>query len=196
MNIRTTSQGIKQWAPDRFIQAVLRSFQAESGLEPSLFGPRFRVTGVQVGQVNFEMDIEKDHTNRFRTLHGGTLASLVDFGGSLAIASTGRFHTGLSTDLNISYLAPGGVPGDVIKGCAICDRIGRKLAFTTVTFMDKYGDIAARGSHTKYLTTVMTREDAFVPPEEFAEEASDRAMSPHTLSNPYPSEHARGPRKW
>lgn len=133
----------------------------------------------------------------------------------------------------VSYLAPGGVPGDVIKGCAICDRstyltpchfrveadyemltvvVGRKLAFTTVTFMDKYGDIAARGSHTKcvsrladkgaklmphrYLTTVMTREDAFVPPEEFAEEASDRAMSPHTLSNPYPSEHARGPRKW
>ncbi|KAM4062799.1 thioesterase superfamily protein [Hirsutella rhossiliensis] len=196
MITRTTTQGIKQWAPDRFIHAVLRSFQAESGLEPSLFGPRFRVTAVQIGMVKFELDIEKDHTNRFRTLHGGTLASLVDFGGSLAIASTGRFHTGVSTDLNISYLAPGGMPGDVIKGSAICDRIGRKLAYTTVTFVDKYGDIAARGSHTKYLPTTMTRDDAFMPPEEFAEDDSDPAMSPHTLSNPYPAEHEKGPKQW
>lgn len=38
--------------------------------------------------------------NRLQTIHGGTLASLVDLGGSLAVASTGRFATGVSTDLN------------------------------------------------------------------------------------------------
>lgn len=38
--------------------------------------------------------------NRLGTIHGGTLASLVDLGGSLAVASTGRFATGVSTDLN------------------------------------------------------------------------------------------------
>ncbi|UNI22771.1 hypothetical protein JDV02_008629 [Purpureocillium takamizusanense] len=68
------------------------------------------------------MDIHKDHTNRLQTIHGGTIASLVDLGGSLAVASTGRFATGVSTDLNVTYLAPGGRPGDLLKGTAICDK--------------------------------------------------------------------------
>ena len=33
-------------------------------------------------------------------MHGGTIASMVDFGGSLAVASMGLFATGVSTDLN------------------------------------------------------------------------------------------------
>jgi acyl-coenzyme A thioesterase PaaI-like protein len=38
--------------------------------------------------------------NRMKSIHGGTIASLVDLGGSLAVASTGRFATGVTTDLN------------------------------------------------------------------------------------------------
>lgn len=38
--------------------------------------------------------------NRLKILHGGTIASLVDLGGSLAVASMGLFATGVSTDLN------------------------------------------------------------------------------------------------
>lgn len=38
------------------------------------------------------------------SLHGGMIAALVDIGGSLAIASTGNYHTGVSTDLSVSYL--------------------------------------------------------------------------------------------
>jgi acyl-coenzyme A thioesterase 13 len=33
-------------------------------------------------------------------LHGGTIASMVDLGGSLAVASMGLFATGVSTDIN------------------------------------------------------------------------------------------------
>ncbi|KAG5922520.1 hypothetical protein E4U53_003705, partial [Claviceps sorghi] len=86
--------------------------------------------------------------NRLNTIHGGTLASLVDLGGSLAVASTGRYATGVSTDLNVTYLAPGGKPGDVLRGVATCDKIGRTLAYTTVTFTNSKGQLAARGSHT------------------------------------------------
>jgi acyl-coenzyme A thioesterase 13 len=35
-----------------------------------------------------------------KAIHGGTIASMVDLGGSLAVASTGRFATGVTTDLN------------------------------------------------------------------------------------------------
>jgi acyl-coenzyme A thioesterase PaaI-like protein len=46
--------------------------------------------------------------NRLNILHGGTLACMVDLGGSLAVASRGLFATGVSTDLsgkNLTSLA-------------------------------------------------------------------------------------------
>ncbi|GJD01236.1 thioesterase superfamily protein [Colletotrichum higginsianum] len=69
-------------------------------LPPLRFVRSFRVTGAAVGKVDFELAIQKEHTNRLSTIHGGTLASLVDLGGSLAVASKGRFMTGVSTDIN------------------------------------------------------------------------------------------------
>ena len=38
--------------------------------------------------------------NRLKIIHGGTIASMVDLGGSLAVASMGLFATGVSTDMN------------------------------------------------------------------------------------------------
>ncbi|KAK7422952.1 hypothetical protein QQZ08_009310 [Neonectria magnoliae] len=90
----------KKLNPTQFVKAVSRSFMAESGLEPRLLGAGFRVLSATEGRVDFELDIHKDHTNRLKMIHGGTIASMVDLGGSLAVASTGRFATGVSTDLN------------------------------------------------------------------------------------------------
>lgn len=72
--------------------------------------------------MNFELDIEKEHTNRLGILHGGTIASMVDLGGSLAVASRGLFSTGVSTDLNVTYLNSGGKIGDLIQGEVVCDK--------------------------------------------------------------------------
>ncbi|KAL6865656.1 hypothetical protein ACO1O0_001751 [Amphichorda felina] len=140
----------KALSPKAFTKSVVRAFMRDSGLEPRLLGAnRFRILDATNGRVDFELDIHKDHTNRLKTIHGGTLASLVDLGGSLAVASTGRFATGVSTDLNVTYLSPGGREGDVLKGVATCDKIGKTLAYTTVTFTNSKGQLAARGSHTK-----------------------------------------------
>ncbi|TQN71050.1 putative esterase [Colletotrichum shisoi] len=155
--------------PLRFVRSVLNSFAKESGLEPRLFGNNFRVTGATVGKVDFELAIQKEHTNRLSTIHGGTLASLVDLGGSLAVASKGRFMTGVSTDINVTYLNPGGKPGDIMTGTAICDKMGRTLAYTTVTFFNKKGELAARGSHTKYIAKTWETE-GFVAPDEYVAE--------------------------
>ena len=65
--------------------------------------------------------------------------------------------TGVSTDLNVTYLSPGGKVGDLISIRAECDKLGRRMAFTQVTFFEmsedgKFGGKPfARGSHTKYL---------------------------------------------
>ncbi|KAI8674707.1 hypothetical protein NW754_004323 [Fusarium falciforme] len=159
----------KKLNPTQFTKAVVRSFMADSGLEPRLLGKNFRVLSAAEGRVDFELDIHKDHTNRLQTIHGGTIASLVDLGGSLAVASTGRFATGVSTDLNVTYLSPGGRVGDTLKGTAICEKIGKTLAFTQVTFTNSKGQLAARGSHTKYVAGTMGEAGPYVAPPEFSD---------------------------
>ncbi|KAI1469055.1 Thioesterase/thiol ester dehydrase-isomerase [Daldinia caldariorum] len=152
--------------PLRFVRSVLKSFMAESGLEPRLLGPHLRITHAAVGKVDFELDITKDHTNRLKMLHGGTIASMVDLGGSLAVASMGLYATGVSTDLNVTYLSSGGKVGDKITGTAICDKMGKTLAYTSVVFINAKGELAARGSHTKYVTQAWkSQETPFVPPD-------------------------------
>ncbi|KAH8887587.1 Thioesterase/thiol ester dehydrase-isomerase [Thozetella sp. PMI_491] len=151
--------------PAKFVRSVLKSFMAQSGLEPRLFGPHLRITNAAVGKVDFELDITKDHTNRLKILHGGTIASMVDLGGSLAVASMGLYATGVSTDINITYLSSGGKLGDKIQATATCEKIGKTLAFTNITFRNSKGELAARGSHTKYVAQAWGASEPYTPPE-------------------------------
>ncbi|KAI1267793.1 Thioesterase/thiol ester dehydrase-isomerase [Xylariaceae sp. FL1019] len=152
--------------PLRFVRTVLKSFMNESGLEPRLLGANnIRVTNAVKGKVDFELDISKDHTNRLSILHGGTIASMVDLGGSLAVASTGLYATGVSTDLNVTYLSSGGLVGDKVKATAVCDKIGKTLVYTTITFQNQKGELAARGSHTKFVKHAFkSQSEPFVAP--------------------------------
>ncbi|KAF2457972.1 acyl-coenzyme A thioesteras-like protein 13 [Lineolata rhizophorae] len=134
----------------KFVRSVWESFQQTSGLEPRLLN-NLRVVSAKPGRVHFELDIQKEHTNRLNILHGGAIASMVDLGGSLAVASRGLFSTGVSTDISITYVNSGGKIGDTIRAEAICEKFGKSLAFNTITFTNKTGDLVARGSHTKYI---------------------------------------------
>ncbi|RDW66425.1 putative PaaI thioesterase family protein [Coleophoma cylindrospora] len=146
----------------RFVRSVLKSFQAESGvyyfrpcelgniaLNENRSGAELRVTAAEPGRVDFELDIKKEHTNRLNIIHGGTIASMVDLGGSLAVASRGLYATGVSTDLNVTYLNSGGKVGDTLKAVVTCDKFGKTLAYTSISFTNSKGEVAARGSHTK-----------------------------------------------
>ncbi|KAL2005945.1 hypothetical protein VTN00DRAFT_10438 [Thermoascus crustaceus] len=152
----------------RFVKSVWESFRATSGLEPRLLDS-LRVTAARPGVVNFELDIKKEHTNRLGILHGGTLASMVDLGGSLAVASRGLFATGVSTDLSVTYLSSGGKIGDRILAEATCDKFGKTLAFTSIKFTNSKDEIVARGSHTKYIAL------AHKDPQNIVEELNGRA---------------------
>ncbi|KAM3077642.1 hypothetical protein ACMFMG_006971 [Clarireedia jacksonii] len=152
----------------RFVRSVLKSFHESSGLEPRLFGENLRVTAAKPGRVDFELDIKKEHTNRLEIIHGGTIASMVDLGGSLAVASQGLHATGVSTDMNITYLNSGGKVGDTLKAVATCDKFGKTLAYTSIHFTNAKGEIAARGSHTKYIAL------AWKDPHNIVEELSPK----------------------
>ena len=65
------------------------------------------------------------------------------------MASKGLFATGVSTDLNVTYMRSGGRVGDMLRGEASCDKFGKLLAFTSIRFFDGKDELVARGSHTK-----------------------------------------------
>ena len=49
----------------------------------------------------------------------------------------------------VTYLNSGGQVGDVLKAVVTCDKFGKTLAYTSISFTNAKGDVAARGSHTK-----------------------------------------------
>ncbi|KAF2097521.1 esterase [Rhizodiscina lignyota] len=159
----------------KFVRSVWESFRASSGLEPRLLDS-LRVTAASPGKVNFELDILKEHTNRLNILHGGTIASMVDLGGSLAVASRGLFATGVSTDLNVTYLSSGGKIGDTIKAEVTCDKFGKTLAYTSIKFFNGKDELVARGSHTKYVAL------AWKDPNNIVEQLSSRSSKNSSAS--------------
>lgn len=59
----------------------------------------------------------------------------VDLGGSLAVASRGLYATGVSTDLNVTYLNSGGRVGDVLKAVVNCDKCMFQISKTQFTLL-------------------------------------------------------------
>ncbi|KNC97148.1 uncharacterized protein SPPG_09477 [Spizellomyces punctatus DAOM BR117] len=102
------------------------------------------------GTVLCELTVEDYHLNRLQGLHGGTICTLVDIGGSLAVAAkANNTYTGVSTDISVSFLN-GGKIGDKLQIHSTCNKKGKTLAYTTVEV--KAGDkLLATGSHTKYV---------------------------------------------
>ncbi|KAL5396975.1 hypothetical protein PMIN03_004038 [Paraphaeosphaeria minitans] len=93
---------------------------------------------------------------------------MVDLGGSLAVASRGLFATGVSTDLNVTYLSSGGKIGDIIRADVSCDKFGKTMAFTSIQFKNEKDEVFARGSHTKFIAL------AWKDPNNITEELSPK----------------------
>ncbi|CAG8516867.1 5997_t:CDS:2, partial [Acaulospora colombiana] len=79
------------------------------------------------------------------------IATLVDVGGSLAIAAKGMHSTGLTTDISVSYVDVAKAD-DILLMKSECLKIGKTLAFTTVDLYNKKDNrLIAQGRHTKFL---------------------------------------------
>ncbi|KAF9115790.1 hypothetical protein BGX27_006402 [Mortierella sp. AM989] len=89
------------------------------------------------------------YANRVGGCHGGLLSHIIDTGGSLAIAADGMHATGISTDLNVSFVS-GAKLGDKLSINSRCLKLGGTLAYTDVEI--SVGDrVVALGRHTKYV---------------------------------------------
>jgi acyl-coenzyme A thioesterase 13 len=104
-------------------------------------------------RVLLKMPIHSIHLNKDNGLFGGITASLIDIGGSLAIAN--HFDspiTGVSTNLQVNFIRAAKL-GDVVTVDAQCDKVGKNLAFTSISlFVDD--KLIANGTHTKYVGAI------------------------------------------
>ncbi|RIA87892.1 putative PaaI_thioesterase family protein [Glomus cerebriforme] len=135
-----------------FVRKVWQKFmENEDGFDKYIIG-KMSITDAIDGKITCELPVEKVHLNRLGSVHGGLLSTLVDVVGSLAIASKGMYSTGVSTDLNITFINSAGV-GDIITMDSECVKVGKTLAFTTVDLKNKNnGKLIAQGRHTKFVS--------------------------------------------
>ncbi|KAJ2502530.1 hypothetical protein GGH96_001060 [Coemansia sp. RSA 1972] len=109
----------------------------------------------EAGRVRGEVKVTKDYLNAIGGTHGGWLSTLVDVGGSLAIASHGLKSTGVSTDLSVSFLAPSGEGSNIVFDAQVL-KLGRTLAYTRVDIFNN-DKMIATGSHTKFIAREQER---------------------------------------
>jgi acyl-coenzyme A thioesterase 13 len=112
--------------------------------------PGLEAVAVEDGRVVIRVEVTLDLVNVAKTLHGGAAATLVDIVGTLAIINADRDNRfGVSTDLNVTWLAP--IPlGDAAVVDARILKAGRTLAFVTVEIRRESDDVlCVQGRMTK-----------------------------------------------
>ncbi|KAL2914579.1 hypothetical protein HK105_205930 [Polyrhizophydium stewartii] len=132
------------------VVSLLMKRLGDEGFSSRTLGKLRLLKATNDGRITIGIPVEVQHLNLVKGLHGGVTASIVDVAGSLAIAcKTQSLHTGVSTDISVSYLS-GGKLGDELRIEAECPKAGRTLAFTQVRIFT--GDkLLATGSHTKFI---------------------------------------------
>lgn len=113
------------------------------------------ILSAEHGSMSARLVVGANHINSKGGLHGSVSATIVDWAGGMAIASTGMLKTGVSTDIHVTYVSAARV-GDVLTIEASASKVGRNLGFTTVTIYKGEGgsegrQVVATGTHTKYI---------------------------------------------
>eukprot|EP00850_Spirogloea_muscicola_P021704 SM000258S09120 [mRNA] locus=s258:39100:40314:- [translate_table: standard] len=124
--------------------------------------PGLRVVVTAPGRCRCLLRVTRQLQNRYSTLHGGAIATLVDVVGSAALVSLTGSSSGVSTDINVSYISS--AKAEAYKSDAMCCkkteveidakvlRVGRTLAVIQVDIRAvETGSMVAQGRHTKYL---------------------------------------------
>ncbi|XP_059317384.1 uncharacterized protein LOC132067966 [Lycium ferocissimum] len=110
-----------------------------------------KVELVEPGRVVCSFKVPARLVNSGNFLHGGATAALVDILGSAVIHTVGTPLTGVSLEINVSYLDAAFL-GEEIEVEAKVLRVGKAIAAVTVDLRKKEtGKIVAHGRHTKYL---------------------------------------------
>ncbi|CAM8894698.1 unnamed protein product [Rhodiola kirilowii] len=110
-----------------------------------------KVDKVEPGLLICSMKVPARLLNAGGFLHGGATATLVDLVGSAAIFTAGSKLTGVSVEINVSYL-DAAFEGEEVEIEAKVLRVGKAVGVVSVEIRKKAsGKVVAQGRHTKYL---------------------------------------------
>ncbi|XP_073159472.1 uncharacterized protein [Henckelia pumila] len=110
-----------------------------------------KVDRIEHGLVLCSFVVPPRLLNTGNSLHGGATAALVDIVGSAALFTVGLPYSGVSVEINVSYL-DGAFVGEEIEIESKVLRAGKSIAVVSVEFRNKKtGKVIAQGRHTKYL---------------------------------------------
>lgn len=106
---------------------------------------------IEPGRIVCSYKVPPRLLNAGNFMHGGATATLVDIVGSAVILTVGAPRTGVSVEINVSYLDAAYADEEIeIEGKAL--RVGKAVAVVSVELRKKAtGKIIAQGRHTKYL---------------------------------------------
>ena len=127
-----------------FLDALLSSESFDRTALEGLKDARF-----SEGRCRCAFPVGREKTNRYGTLHGGCIATLVDVVSTAALV-TQSDHPGVSVNIDVACVSPGPA-GEEVQVDARVVKVGVNLAFMEVTITAGDGKVVARGSHTKYL---------------------------------------------
>ncbi|KAI9298159.1 Thioesterase/thiol ester dehydrase-isomerase [Neoconidiobolus thromboides FSU 785] len=135
------------------VQSVVEHFRKNCGYSSTIIPKYFQTIEAEEGRVVQEFIVEKKHLNLGQSLHGGFIGYLIDNGGAYAVMTLPKGKFGVSTDINISYLA-GAKVGEKVKVESKVEKFGRSLAFTAVEISRQDENnkkvIIALGRHTVF----------------------------------------------
>lgn len=127
----------------------------------------FLLTPVQIksaskGRFIARLPLSEQHMNRNGSLHGSVTATIVDWAGGMAIATTDyRRRTGVSVDIHVTYQS-GAKLGDGIEIEGVAEKVGGSMAFTRIGIYmvdnGERGRLVATGTHTKYVKGTATQQ--------------------------------------
>jgi acyl-coenzyme A thioesterase 13 len=117
--------------------------------------PLVRFTHASKGLFTARLTLGPQHLNSGGGIHGSVSATLVDWAGGLAVAAWDlRAATGVSVDINVSYMSSAKL-GDEVEIQGKVDRVGSNMAFTDVKIWKVVGGlrgpIVISGRHTKFV---------------------------------------------
>jgi uncharacterized protein (TIGR00369 family) len=118
------------------------------------------LVGLDVGESELRLDLEKHHLNPGGIVHGGVLATLLDASIGLAL----RSKIGMTTDhvtieLDVHYLSPARTGALIGRGRAV--RVGGRVSYGEADVFGDDGKLLAKGTAT--FLVVQARRPGSVP---------------------------------
>ena len=132
---------------------ITRGKSSSSSSSSSNNGENKMRAQIEENGIRCDLYVHESLCNRFGTLHGGCIATIVDVLTTCALLvddENSEKGGGVTTDLHVSCVKSARMHSTVTVE-AISKRLGKTMGFSQCELRDENGAVVAYGTHTKFL---------------------------------------------